>query len=201
MNHPTVEKTMGLKSTMGLSLLLLLTIVFSKKMVAQTEPAKESTEQKDWEFSKETLEQSLFLIRQPDGTVVRKRYRDLTEKEKMDIVIPVPPPPAPPAPPSPASPPTPPAPPSPASPPAPPAPPAPVYRIEAVLAVPPPTLHPPSHDQLQQWLAPASFGVWLDGQRIENSALKDFKPSDFAYHAVSRLAKNAENYGRDTSTR
>ncbi len=202
MNHPTKEKAIGIKSLMGLSLLFILTILFSGKTMAQTEPTEKTPKTDEVEISKKLLEKSMFLIRQPDGTILRKRYRDLTPEEKENIAIPAPPPPAPPAPPAPPTPPAPPAPPapgnppSPPTPPAPPAPPAPVYRSYSISVVFPPRIAPPSESQLQQWLSPAAFGVWLDGNRIDNETLKNYKQSDFAYHAISKLAKNATNYGK-----
>lgn len=40
------------------------------------------------------------------------------------------------------------------------------------------------------------YGVWLDGKRIRNKELSKYQPKDFALYSVSRLAKNAINYGK-----
>src|SRR5690606_15307219 len=59
-----------------------------------------------------------------------------------------------------------------------------------------PEKNSPTQEQLNAWTDPDKYGVWIDGQRIENSILKNYQPSDFGSHFVSRLAKNAKNYGK-----
>ncbi|MEJ5994167.1 M56 family metallopeptidase [Pedobacter sp. Du54] len=53
----------------------------------------------------------------------------------------------------------------------------------------------PSEGQLFSWQS-KRFGVWIDGKRIENSKLNDFKPSDFSHWSVGYLTKRAVNYGK-----
>ena len=40
------------------------------------------------------------------------------------------------------------------------------------------------------------YGVWIDGKRIENITLEKYDKSDFSKVFVSRLEKNAKNYGK-----
>ena len=54
----------------------------------------------------------------------------------------------------------------------------------------------PTKEQLESWKVPTEYGVWLDGKRIENSELNRYQPSDFSLYYVSRLARNAKNYGK-----
>lgn len=58
-----------------------------------------------------------------------------------------------------------------------------------------PTQAAPSKEQLQTWTDASLYGVWLDGKRISNDALKNYQPADFAKFYVSKLMKNAKNYG------
>ena len=60
----------------------------------------------------------------------------------------------------------------------------------------PPEKSSPSQEQLDSWLNEKKYGVWLDEKRIKNEELKRYKPSDFDYYGVSKLEKNAYNYGK-----
>ena len=53
----------------------------------------------------------------------------------------------------------------------------------------------PSEAQLSSWRS-KRFGVWIDNERIDNSKLANFKPSDFSYWGVGYLTKRAVNYGK-----
>ena len=53
----------------------------------------------------------------------------------------------------------------------------------------------PSEAQLSSWQS-KRFGVWIDGKRIENSKLSNYKPSDFSYWSIGHLTKRAINYGK-----
>jgi hypothetical protein len=67
------------------------------------------------------------------------------------------------------------------------------------LRIPLPTIpekKPPTQEQLNAWTDPAKYGIWVDAKRVDNAILKNYKPSDFGYYAVSGLAKNAKNYGK-----
>ncbi|WP_439481036.1 M56 family metallopeptidase [Cyclobacterium plantarum] len=54
----------------------------------------------------------------------------------------------------------------------------------------------PSQDQIESWKDPDMFGVWIDGKRISNTELNNYSPSDFDQMFVSKLEKNAVNYGK-----
>ena len=53
----------------------------------------------------------------------------------------------------------------------------------------------PSQQELNSWADAKIYGVWLDDHRINNNKLARHKPSDFVYYGVSKLEKNAINYG------
>jgi len=54
----------------------------------------------------------------------------------------------------------------------------------------------PTKEQFESWKVPSDYGVWIDDKRIENSELDRYQPSDFSCYFVSRLARNAKNYGK-----
>ena len=54
----------------------------------------------------------------------------------------------------------------------------------------------PSAEELSNWLDSKTYGVWVDGSRIENNRLKDYNTDDFGIFYVSKLEKNAVNYGK-----
>jgi len=54
----------------------------------------------------------------------------------------------------------------------------------------------PTTAQLNEWQNEKQYGVWIDGKRIKNSELSNYKASHFSYYSVSRLEKNAVNYGK-----
>ncbi|MEQ6117939.1 M23/M56 family metallopeptidase [Reichenbachiella sp. MALMAid0571] len=54
----------------------------------------------------------------------------------------------------------------------------------------------PTQKQLDDWLDPNIYGIWLDGARISNEKLKEYEPDDFSSVFVSGLEKNAKNYGK-----
>jgi len=55
-----------------------------------------------------------------------------------------------------------------------------------------------SEDQLKDWQDAKEYGVWVDGKRVENSVLSRANPEDYAYYSISKLEKNATNYGKHT---
>ena len=61
---------------------------------------------------------------------------------------------------------------------------------------PPPEKISPTQEQLDFWLNDKKYGVWLDEKRIKNEELKQYKPSDLDYYDISKLEKNAINYGK-----
>ncbi|MEM9722400.1 MAG: M56 family metallopeptidase [Bacteroidota bacterium] len=54
----------------------------------------------------------------------------------------------------------------------------------------------PSEDEWENFFNSSVYGVWLDGQRIENAELNRYSPSDIHHYGVSKLMKNAANYGK-----
>ncbi|WP_240469908.1 M56 family metallopeptidase [Cyclobacterium sp. SYSU L10401] len=54
----------------------------------------------------------------------------------------------------------------------------------------------PSQDQIESWKDSDMYGVWIDGKRINNTELNEYSPADFDQVFVSKLEKNAVNYGK-----
>ena len=54
----------------------------------------------------------------------------------------------------------------------------------------------PTSKQLESFNNGAVYGVWIDNKRISNDKLGSYSPNDFSHVFVSRLAKNAKNYGK-----
>lgn len=52
----------------------------------------------------------------------------------------------------------------------------------------------PNQDQLNNWLKPDVYGIWIDDKRVTNDKLKQYKPTDFSLFTASKLSKNAVNY-------
>ncbi|MEM9984358.1 MAG: hypothetical protein AAF804_04620 [Bacteroidota bacterium] len=75
-----------------------------------------------------------------------------------------------------------------------------VLKVHLRYALPPlkPHRNPPFEAQLQAFLNPNEYGVWIDQKRIPNEALRNYQASDFAVFFQSRLLKNAAHYGQYT---
>lgn len=56
----------------------------------------------------------------------------------------------------------------------------------------------PTAQNLQDWQNEKEFGVWLDNKRIDNQDLAAYKSEDLGWFQVSKLLKNAKNYGKHT---
>ena len=54
----------------------------------------------------------------------------------------------------------------------------------------------PTQDQIESWKDAKMYGVWIDGTRISNTELNNYSRTDFSQVFVSRLEKNAINYGK-----
>ena len=54
----------------------------------------------------------------------------------------------------------------------------------------------PTQSQIEKWKDSKIYGVWVDYKRVNNSLLEKQKFNDFAHYDVSKLEKNAKNYGR-----
>lgn len=55
----------------------------------------------------------------------------------------------------------------------------------------PPAKRTPTITQLQTWSSTDVYGVWIDGKKVDNRVLKNFKAEDFSWFLESKLAKNA----------
>lgn len=54
----------------------------------------------------------------------------------------------------------------------------------------------PTEEQVEAFKDPEKYGVWIDGEQVNNSDLDRYKNSDFASVFVSGLTKTAKNYGK-----
>ena len=54
----------------------------------------------------------------------------------------------------------------------------------------------PSKEQLESFKDPKIYGVWINKQRVSNDVINNYKNTDFANVMVSKLEKNAINYGK-----
>lgn len=69
-------------------------------------------------------------------------------------------------------------------------------QVMFVPAPPPFTKAMPAKAQLEVWKNAQQYGVWIDDKRVSNAVLGKYKAEDFGHFFVSRLSKNAVNYGR-----
>ena len=46
----------------------------------------------------------------------------------------------------------------------------------------------PTTEQLNKWKNPENYGVWIDGKKITNEKLNEYKASDFSHYSASNLA-------------
>lgn len=53
----------------------------------------------------------------------------------------------------------------------------------------------PTPDQFESFKDPKLYGVWIDGSRADNKVLENYSHTDFARMSISKLMKNAKNYG------
>lgn len=53
----------------------------------------------------------------------------------------------------------------------------------------------PTTTEINTWKKSKKYGIWIDGKRIENNKLNQYLAKDFSSYYVSKLAKNASNYG------
>ncbi len=54
----------------------------------------------------------------------------------------------------------------------------------------------PSVEKFESFKDPKMYGVWVDGKRVENDMLNNYKNTDFTQVSVSKLMKNAKNYDK-----
>lgn len=62
--------------------------------------------------------------------------------------------------------------------------------------IPIPKRMSPTAGDLKTWEDAKMYGVWIDASRISNGDLRNHKPSEFGWYNVSKLARNAVNYGK-----
>ncbi|MGJ3233411.1 M56 family metallopeptidase [Marivirga sp.] len=53
----------------------------------------------------------------------------------------------------------------------------------------------PTISQFEEWKDPEKYGIWIDSKRISNDELSNFSNTDFSHYFISKLEKNAVNYG------
>lgn len=66
----------------------------------------------------------------------------------------------------------------------------------AFIKMPPMKSKTPTQQQIETWKDVKEYGVWVDGVRIENSTLSNYRNVDFLNFFESRVLKNAKNYGK-----
>ncbi len=59
-----------------------------------------------------------------------------------------------------------------------------------------PTKKQPTQTELDTWKDGKIYGVWINNKRIKNDVLEKSETSDFSLYYVSKLEKNAVNYGK-----
>jgi len=69
-------------------------------------------------------------------------------------------------------------------------------RVDVKTLFPPPAKHSPTAEQLKTWSDGKIYGIWVDEKRIDNIDLGKYQFSDFALFYLSKLEKNAVNYGK-----
>lgn len=69
-------------------------------------------------------------------------------------------------------------------------------RVTFVPSLPPFPKSVPTQEQIEAWKNDKIYGVWIDDKRVSNAVLNQYKNTDFAHEFVSKLEKNAINYGK-----
>lgn len=62
--------------------------------------------------------------------------------------------------------------------------------------LPPPPKGMMNQTLLDDFMDAKKYGIWVDGKRIENSEIANYKPKDFHHFFKSKLYKNAKDYGK-----
>lgn len=55
-----------------------------------------------------------------------------------------------------------------------------------------------TQENLTDWLDNKKYGLWIDGNKQNNSVLENYSPKDFSNFHISTLQKNAKDYGKYT---
>lgn len=69
-------------------------------------------------------------------------------------------------------------------------------RVTFMPNLPPSPKSIPTQEQIEAWKNDKIYGVWIDDKRVSNAVLNQYKNTDFSYESVSKLEKNAINYGK-----
>jgi bla regulator protein blaR1 len=69
-------------------------------------------------------------------------------------------------------------------------------QIVQIKHIPPLSEIVPTKEQLESFKDSKMYGVWINGERVSNEVLDNYKNTDFAYVSESKLMKNAINYGK-----
>lgn len=69
-------------------------------------------------------------------------------------------------------------------------------RVVFIPAPPPLPKAVPTIEQMKAWEDPKNYGLWINGKMVDNSDIKKYSNTDFASVFVSKLEKNAFNYGK-----
>lgn len=54
----------------------------------------------------------------------------------------------------------------------------------------------PTQEVMEKWKDDKMYGIWINGKRVPNAKLSQYKPSDISNFFSSKLEKNAINYGK-----
>ena len=65
-----------------------------------------------------------------------------------------------------------------------------------IVYIEPTKANTPSKTQLVEWQNSKKYGIWIDNKRVDNTALANYQPADFAQWDSSRLTEKAINYGK-----
>ena len=49
---------------------------------------------------------------------------------------------------------------------------------------------------MEKWKDSKMYGIWINGKRVPNEKLSQYKPGDISHFFTSKLTKKAINYGK-----
>ena len=67
--------------------------------------------------------------------------------------------------------------------------------VQKVITFKRPAKKSPTQHEWETWKDEKTYGIWLDGKRTKNEILNKHSTNEFSWYMVSKLAKNAINYG------
>jgi len=70
-------------------------------------------------------------------------------------------------------------------------------QVESIKALrlpppPPPMKRQPIPAIVENWTDPTIYGIWIDGKKVDNSVMINYKASDFSHHSKSNLYRDAK---------